>query len=121
MPIKRPPPGISANPAGRPKGSRNKLSAAVLDDLIQAWSEQATGVVPHDGPVSSGLAALRISFKEKPTETVKMYANLLPKEVDMEISRLAGLSDDELADRQQRMDRLFDMLTSQPSAGEAVN
>jgi Family of unknown function (DUF5681) len=33
-------PGQSGNPAGRPLGSRNKLSEAFLADFYQVWQER---------------------------------------------------------------------------------
>jgi hypothetical protein len=38
-------PGQSGNPAGRPKGSRNKLAEALLDDLYTEWQEQGRDAI----------------------------------------------------------------------------
>ena len=59
--------GESGNPAGRPKGSRNKLSQAFLDDCVRVWN--------RDGP-----RMLCAMAEERPHEFAKMVANLLPKE-----------------------------------------
>lgn len=59
--------GESGNPKGRPKGSRNKLAQAFLDDALQAWD-------------SSGKQALALMAAERPAEFAKMVAGILPKE-----------------------------------------
>ena len=33
-------PGVSANPKGRPKGSKNKLSTQFVDDLAHEWNDR---------------------------------------------------------------------------------
>jgi hypothetical protein len=38
-------PGVSPNPAGRPKGSRHKLGTAFIDDLYEAWQTQGKDVI----------------------------------------------------------------------------
>jgi Family of unknown function (DUF5681) len=61
-------PGQSGNPAGRPKGSRNKLADDFLKDALAAWHEH-------------GPDALNLMAKEEPSKFCQMVANLLPKEV----------------------------------------
>jgi Family of unknown function (DUF5681) len=76
-------PGQSGNPAGRPKGSRNKLSedfvAALYDDF------------QHHG--SAAIAACRA---EKPDVYVRVIANLLPKDMTIKVQQLDDLTDDQL-------------------------
>lgn len=78
-------PGQSGNPAGRPKGSRNKLGEKFLEDLQALWAEQ-------------GSAILQEARTEKPMEFAKMIAGLLPKELLIQRQPTDELSDDELAD-----------------------
>jgi hypothetical protein len=61
-------PGQSGNPAGRPKGSRNKLGEQFLDDLLDAWNER-------------GKAALAQCAQREPTQFCKIMAGILPREI----------------------------------------
>ena len=76
-------PGVSGNPSGRPKGSRNKLQEDFLRDLYADW---------HEG----GKEALATMRAEKPNEYVRVVAGLLPSKVEVE-RPLGELSDHELA------------------------
>src|ERR1700704_5537104 len=75
--------------AGRPKGSRNKLCRAVLEDLMADW---------HEG----GAAAIKIMRMERPSEYVRAMVSILPKELILE-SGMENLDDGEL-------DQLIEML-----------
>jgi hypothetical protein len=66
-------PGVSGNPAGRPKGSRNKLA----EDFFQALA---------DDFAKHGAAAIVSMRDEKPNEYAKMVAGLMTKEVDATVS-----------------------------------
>ena len=37
--------GQSGNPAGRPKGARDKLSQAVYEEMIEDWAEHGSAVI----------------------------------------------------------------------------
>src|SRR5215467_10974162 len=60
-------PGQSGNPAGRPKGSRNKLSEEFFRDLCDAWQ-------------AFGKPALETMAMLYPVEFVRMVASLMPRE-----------------------------------------
>src|SRR5262245_4879615 len=60
-------PGQSGNPAGRPKGSRNKLSEEFFQDLCDAWQ-------------AFGKPALETMAMLYPVEFVRLVASLIPKE-----------------------------------------
>jgi len=77
--------GQSGNPAGRPKGSRNKLGEAFLDDLYSDWKE-------------NGAQALKDCRIQNPAAYVKTVASLLPKQVEVNTNGIASMSDDELSD-----------------------
>jgi hypothetical protein len=68
--------------SGRPKGSRNKLCRAMLDDLMADWAE-------------GGPAAIKIMRIERPSEYVRAMISILPKELILE-SGLADIGDAEL-------------------------
>src|SRR5262245_23746670 len=76
-------PGQSGNPVGRPKGSRNKLSEAFLQDLQAHWQEH-------------GKDAIHQVYKSRPHEYVKIVASLCPKELHIEQNALDSLADDEV-------------------------
>jgi hypothetical protein len=64
-------PGQSGNPAGRPKGSRNKLSEDFLDDAYQQW-------------LLHGSKALETMATSEPSKFCQMIAGLLPKEMHIQ-------------------------------------
>ena len=61
-------PGQSGNPAGRPKGSRNKLGEDFLSDVYQQWQQH-------------GSKAVETMATTEPTKFCQMIAGLLPKEM----------------------------------------
>jgi hypothetical protein len=78
-------PGQSGNPAGRPRGSRNKLAEALLDDLYAEWQEQ-------------GRDAIKKIAEKNPGDFVKVVASTMPKIVGFDSNPLTGLSDRELSE-----------------------
>jgi hypothetical protein len=72
------------NRGGRSAGARNKLQAGFLRDLAEAWERD-------------GVAALRIMVKEEPSRFVAVCAQLMPREVSLEVGRpLSEMSDDDV-------------------------
>jgi Family of unknown function (DUF5681) len=76
-------PGQSGNLAGRPKGSRNKLSEDFVAALYDDFQEHG----------SAAIAACRV---EKPDVYVRVIASLLPKDVQLKVQSLDDLTDDQL-------------------------
>jgi hypothetical protein len=76
-------PGQSGNPAGRPKGSRNKLS----EDFVAAL---------YDDFQDHGSAAIAACRAEKPDVYVRVIAGLLPKDMTIKVQSLDDLTDDQL-------------------------
>jgi hypothetical protein len=76
-------PGNRANPAGKPKGVKNRLNWAFVTALMEDFE-------------AHGIEAIRICRIEDPTAYVKICAGLLPKEFSIEDNRLTELGDDEL-------------------------
>ena len=66
-------PGQSGNPAGRPKGSKNKLSEDFLAELYVVFQE-------------SGGEAIRRMCAEHPSDFVRVLAGLIPKELLLEVT-----------------------------------
>lgn len=79
--------GQSGNPAGRAKGSRNKLAEAFWTDFAAAWE-------------ANGRAALVDVAANDPGTFVRVAASLMPKETEVTLRRVTAkeLPDDELAD-----------------------
>jgi Family of unknown function (DUF5681) len=65
--------GVSGNPVGRPRGSRNKLGEQFIADLHMEWQR-------------SGATALKRVAEDDPTAFVKVVAGVLPREIDQTIS-----------------------------------
>lgn len=63
-------PGEVRNPAGRPKGARNKLGEAFVKAL-------------HEDFEQHGIAAVERVRDEKPDHYLKVIASLLPKEIEV--------------------------------------
>jgi hypothetical protein len=60
--------GKSGNPAGRPKGSRSKLSESFLRDVCAEWEK-------------NGIDALRKVREDDPSTFIRVIASLVPKEI----------------------------------------
>lgn len=76
-------PGQSGNPNGRPKGSRNKLGEQFVADIYADWQKH-------------GIATIQQVREEKPDAYLKVVASLLPKELNVRVSDLEDLPEDEL-------------------------
>jgi hypothetical protein len=68
-------PGQSGNPAGRPKGSRNKLAEDFLADAYQQWQQH-------------GSKALEAMATSEPAKFCQMVAGLMPKESVLQDERV---------------------------------
>ncbi len=77
-------PGKSGNPAGRPKGARNKLGEAFLADMLADWEEH-------------GADAIATVRDEKPDQYLKVVASILPRELNIKVNELDELTDEQLA------------------------
>jgi hypothetical protein len=75
---------------GRPRGSRNKLAKRFFEDMSEVWDE-----LTPDGKSTRGKAALRLMWRERPSDFCKLYAAVMPREFWVE-SVATDLSDDEL-------------------------
>jgi len=69
---------------GRRTGARNKLQTTLLEELAADFEEHGAGVI-------------RICRVEKPVEYLKVIVSVLPKELIVEQSNLAELTDEQVA------------------------
>jgi hypothetical protein len=81
-----------ANPGrGRQKAARDKISTAFLEALNEAFYE------PNDSGGTKGLDAIKKVRDEDPATFARIYATLLPKQLEIEDSSPeAALSDEQL-------------------------
>jgi len=87
-------PGQSGNPAGRPKGSRNKLAEAFITDMQADWEQNGVSVI----------AAVR---EEKPDVYLKVVASILPRDLNVNINPLEEADDDELVKRLRDLESII--------------
>lgn len=83
-------PGQSGNPAGRPKGARQKLGEAFLDALLADFVK-AVGQ-------GQGVDAIQKMRDTDPGAYAKMIASLLPKEIEANVNVGIGEALDALDD-----------------------
>lgn len=95
-------PGQSGNPAGRPKGSRNKLGEAFVEALHADFQEH-------------GVATIEKVRLEKPDQYVKVIASLLPKE--FKIETVSELTDEQLDARIRQLASLIEVGVADASRG----
>jgi len=77
-------PGEVRNPAGRPKGTRNKLGEAFIKAM-------------HEDFEAHGPKVIETVRTEKPDQYLKVIASILPKELNVNTNALGEMNDDELA------------------------
>lgn len=83
--------GQSGNPAGRPKGSRNKLGEAFIEDMLADWE-------------ANGPAAIRQVREEKPDAYLKVVASILPRDLNVNINNTDHMTDEQLVERIRSLD-----------------
>ena len=64
-------PGQSGNPAGRPKGARNKVSETLLETLAEHFEKH-------------GKDAIEKVYAESPRDYLKIVASLVPRQMEIE-------------------------------------
>ncbi len=82
-------PGNVANPAGRPKGSRNKLAENFVADILRDWE-------------ANGAAAVQQVRINDPSTYLRVVAGLIPKEFSLKDNREQSLEKflEQLSDEQ---------------------
>jgi Family of unknown function (DUF5681) len=77
-------PGKSGNPAGRMKGSRNKLHADFLEALAEDFHKH-------------GIEAIRVARIEQPVAYLRLVAGTLPQQFEIEATTIVQqMPDDEI-------------------------
>ena len=71
---------------GRPRGSRNKLGEAFIAALAEDFEKHGLEVIER----------VRI---EKPEAYIKVIASLLPKDLNLNVTKLDDLTDEQLLER----------------------
>lgn len=85
--------GISGNPQGRGKGSRNKLGEDFLRELQADFAEH-------------GAATIKLMRAERPGDYIKVVASLLPAQTEIHVTGLARYTDEQLDEILALCDRL---------------
>jgi hypothetical protein len=76
---------------GRPKGARNKLGEAFIEDMLADWE-------------ANGPAAIREVRETKPDQYLKVIATILPKDLNVNINSTEHLTDEQLIERVRSLD-----------------
>lgn len=95
---------------GRPKGSRNKLGEAFLNDMLADWEEH-------------GIQTIQNVRTEKPDVYLKVVASILPKDLNVNVNNMDDYNDDELIQRIRDIDaaiRPFLAAQGEADAGEGI-
>ena len=85
-------PGVSGNPKGRSKGSRNKLGEDFLNKLQADFEEHGEGVITE-------------VRQSRPHEYLKVIAGILPKQIEIK-DDLNEMTDEQLAALHSALDIL---------------
>ena len=84
--------GKSGNPNGRPKGNRNKLGEAFLEDMYEAWKLQGHEVISR-------------VIADRPQDFLKVIASILPQQLEVKRPE-EEMSDQEISDALGKLDAL---------------
>lgn len=90
---------------GRPKGSRNKLGEAFLDDMYADWQE-------------NGIAVIQAVRTDKPDVYLKVVASILPKDVNLNVNTMDELTDEQLIERIRALDATIRPFLDTQGAGD---
>ena len=86
-------PGQSGNPAGKPKGSLNRLQGDFMHELAESFAKH-------------GKSAIEAVIADKPHEFLKICASLMPKELTVTTTVLDEMSLEQLEESLATLKRL---------------
>jgi hypothetical protein len=100
--------GQSGNPAGRPKGAKNKFKENFWRDLSDAWE-------------AKGAEAIRRVIEEDPSTFLRVAAGMMPKEEEHkhEITGVRWLTEAEWLALNTTRDGSSELTTTEPKDGLA--
>lgn len=84
------PKGQSGNPAGRPRGSRSRLSEAFLESLHATWKERGREIIDR-------------AIEQNPAAVFAAIARLIPKDFQVTIAGAVQVSPELSAEQRQRI------------------
>lgn len=87
-------PGVSGNPAGKPKGARTKLGEMFLEAM-------------RDDFEVHGVEAITKVREERPQDYLRVIASLMPKDLNLNINNLDAATDDELVQRLRELESVI--------------
>jgi len=92
---------------GRPKGARNKLGEAFIEDLLHSWEAQ-------------GPDAIHRVIQEKPEQYLKVIASLMPKDLNVNFNPTDEMTDDQLIQRVRSLSAAIQPFLDAQGAGPIV-
>jgi hypothetical protein len=96
--------GVSGNPAGRPLGSRNRLTHALVADLTASWEKHGPAV----------LERLRI---DDPATYARLAASLVPKEMNVAVEKVDPILEKLDADARDALRELLTIIAGARTEG----
>lgn len=75
---------------GRPKGARNKLGEAFLQDMLADWEEH-------------GVKVIQTVRAEKPDVYLKTVASILPQQLNVKVEPFEEMTDEQLRKHAERL------------------
>lgn len=82
--------------SGRPKGARNKLGEAFLQDMLADWEQH-------------GVKVIQTVRAERPDVYLKTVASILPQQLNVKVSEWDDLTDEQLDQRIASLARALEL------------
>lgn len=99
-------PGVSGNPAGKPKGARTKLGEQFLSALQEDFQ-------------AHGVEAIQTVRQERPQDYLKVIASLMPKDLNLNVNNLDDATDAELVQRLRDLESVIRPFLAAEGSGHA--
>lgn len=98
-------PGVSGNPAGKPKGARTKLGEQFLSALQEDFQEH-------------GVVAIQTVRAERPHDYLKVIASLMPKDLNLNVNNMDDATDAELVQRLRDLESVIRPFLAAEGSGD---